>query len=189
MSLFSRLFGKAPPMVARPEKAIVRLDAPLPQPERPLGELQTPERAAVAAKEEEELKAAIAAGDVQAIARFVIQGSSTKVRQQAAHAIEDPEQLRQLIKEVRGGKDKTVYKILTQKRDAALAQTRQVEQRRAEVEAAAVAIERHSHRPYDAVFTPTKDQHQIRWQAVAAAAEPELEEKVEAVLDGEEEVV
>jgi hypothetical protein len=154
-----------------------------------LGRPQRPQRAAVAAKEEEELKAAIVAHDVQAITRFVTQGSSTKVRQQAARAVEDPEQLRQLIKEVRGGNDKTVYKILTQKRDAGLARTRQAEQRRAEVEAAAAAIERHSHRHYDAVFTPTLDQLQIRWHAVAADAEPELQEKVQAAIDRAREVI
>jgi hypothetical protein len=126
---------------------------------------------------------------VQAIARYVTQGSSTKVRQQAAHAVEDPAQLRQLIKEVRGGNDKTVYKILTQKRDADLAQTRQAEQHRAEVEAAAAAIERHSHRHYDAVFTPTLDQLQIRWAAVATDVEPELQEKVQAAIDRAREVI
>jgi len=189
MSLFSRLFGKAPPMVASPEKAIERLDAPSPAPGGPPSQPQALERAAIAAKEEEELKAAIVAQDTQAIARWVTKGSSTKVRQQAAQAVEDPEQLRQLIKEVRGGNDKTVYRILTQKRDAGLAQTRQAEQRRAEVEAAATAIERHSHRPYDAVFTPTLDQLQIRWQAVAADAEPELQQKVQAAIDRAREVI
>ena len=189
MSLFSRLFGKAPPMVPPPEKPGERLDAPIAESAEPSGQPQAPERAAVAAREEEELKAAIAAHDVQAIARFVVQGSSTKVRQQAAHAIEDPAQLRQLIKEVRGGNDKSVYKILTQKRDAGLAQTRQVEQRRAEIEAAAAALERHSHRHYDAVFTPTLDQLQIRWHALAADAEPELQEKVQAAIDRAREVI
>lgn len=189
MSLFSRLFGKAPPVVAPPGKPFERLDGPVAEPDRSMSQPQAVERAAVAAKEEEQLKAAIDAQDVPAIARFVTHGSSTKVRQQAAHAIEDPAQLRQLIKEVRGGNDKTVYKILTQKRDAGLAQTRQAEQRRAEVEAAAAALERHSHRHYDAVFTPTLDQLQIRWQAVAEHAGPELREKVQAAIDRAREVI
>jgi len=189
MSLFSRLFGKAPPVVAPPEKPIERSDEPLAEAGGPMGQPKSPPRAVVAAKEEEELKAAIDARDGQAIARFVTHGSSTKVRQQAAHAVDDPAQLRQLIKEVRGGNDKTVYKILTQKRDADLAVTRQAEQRRAEVEAAAAAIERHSHRHYDAVFGPTLDQLQMRWTAVAADAEPELREKVQAGIDRGREVI
>ena len=158
MSLFSRFFGKAPPVDESPGKPIESMEAPVPGPAGPLGQPKAPERAVAVAKEEDELKAAIDAHDVQTIARFVTQGSSTKVRQQAAQAVDDPAQLRQLIKDVRGGNDKSVYKILTQKRDAELAQSRQLEQRRAEVEAAAAAIERHSHRHYDAVFTPTLDQ-------------------------------
>src|SRR5690348_16205544 len=124
MSLFSRLFRKAPPAVPPPQKPIQNLDAPLPEP-------KAPERALAAAKEtapeEDELKAAIHARDGPAIASFVTEGSSTKVRQQAAEAVEDPALLRQLIKEVRGGNDKSVYKILTRKRDAELAQARQLE--------------------------------------------------------------
>ena len=182
MSLFSRWFGKAPPAAPPPEKPVEKLDTPPPEP-------KAPERALAAAREEEELKAAIDAHDVEAIARFVTRGSSTRVRQQAAEAVDDPAQLRQLIKEVRGGNDKSVYKILTRKRDAELALTRQLEQRRAEIEAAAAAIERHSHRSYDALFTPTLDQMQIRWQAVAEEAEPELRQKVQSAIDRAREVI
>ncbi len=182
MSLFSRLFRKAPPAVAPFEKPVEKMVAPLPEP-------KAPERTLAAAKEEEELKAAIDAHDAQAIARFVTKGTSTKVRQQAAEAVEDPALLRQLIKDVRGGNDKSVYKILTRKRDAELAQTRQLEQRRAEIEAAAAAIERHSHRHYDPVFTPTLDQLQIRWGAVAAEAEPDLQARVQSAVDRAREVI
>jgi len=186
MSLFSRLFRKAPAAVASPEKPVAT-QAPPAQPAAP--ERSAAILAAAAAKEEEALKAAIEARDAQAIARFVTQGSSTKVRQQAAQAVDDPAQLRQLIKEVRGGNDKSVYKILTRKRDAELAQTRQLEQRRAEIEAAAAALERHSHRGYDALFTPTLDQLQIRWEAVAAEAEPDLRLRVQSAIDRAREVI
>jgi hypothetical protein len=182
MSLFSRLFRKAPPAASAAEKPVQTMDAPLPEP-------KAPERALAAAKEEEELKAAIDARDVQAVARFVTRGSSTRIRQQAAEAVEDLGLLRQLIKEVRGGNDKSVYKILTRKRDAELARTRQLEQRRAEIEAAAGALERHSHRAYDPVFTPTLDQLQIRWNSVVAEAEPDLREKVQTAIDRAREVI
>ena len=185
MSLFSRLFRKAPPAVAPPEKSVAT-QSPPPQPTAPE---RSAALAAAAAREQEELKAAISARDAQAIARFVTRGSSTKVRQEAALAVEDPTQLRQLIKDVRGGNDKSVYKILTHKRDAELAQTRQVEQRRAEIEAAAAALERHSHRGYDALFTPTLDQLQVRWEAVAAEAEPDLRLKAQAAIDRGREVI
>ena len=182
MSLFSRLFRKAPPPSLPPEKVPESVPSARPEP-------SAPDRAVVAAQEERELEAAIAAADAAAISRFVVQGSSTKVRQQAAQAVEDPAQLRQLIKEVRGGNDKSVYKILTGKRDVLQAQAREVEQLRAEISAAAAAIERHSHRPYDPVFTPTLEQLQIRWNTVVAQAEPDLQQKVQHAVDRAREVI
>src|SRR5581483_11465327 len=139
MSLLSRFFRKAPPPVSVPERAAQSAAVPQPEP-------TVPERASREAKDDEELKAAIAAQNTQAIARLVREGATTGVRQHAAEAIDDPAQLRQLIKDARGGNDKSVYKILTRKRDAHLAQTRQLEQLNAEIAAAATALERHSHR-------------------------------------------
>jgi len=182
MSLFSRLFRKAPPPSLPPEK--VPESSP---PARP--EPSAPDRALVSAQEERELEAAIAARDAATVSRLVLQGTSTKVRQQAAQAVEDPDQLRQLIKDVRGGNDKSVYKILTGKRDVLQAQAREAEQLRAEISAAAAAIERHSHRAYDPVFTPTLEQLQIRWNAVAARAEPDVQQKVQQAVDRAHEVV
>jgi Domain of Unknown Function (DUF349) len=181
MSLLSRFFRKAPQPPLIPEKPPETHVARPPQ--------TAPDRARVAEREEEELKAAIAAHDAQTIARFVLEGSSTRVRQRAAQAIEDPEQLRQLIKEVRGGNDKSVYKILTGKRDDQLAQVRQLELLRAEIDSASAAIERHSHRPYDPLFVPTLEQLQNRWKAVAGNADLEVQQKVRSAIDRSHEVI
>jgi hypothetical protein len=94
-----------------------------------------------AAKEEAALQAAIDGKDAVTVARLVVAGTSTKVRQLAALAIEDPGQLRELIREVRGGNDKKVYKILTSKRDALLLEARKQEHLQEELSAAAAAIE------------------------------------------------
>ncbi|HVT36783.1 MAG TPA: DUF349 domain-containing protein [Nevskiaceae bacterium] len=118
------------------------------------------------------MQAAIEARDVPAVARLVIAGSSTRVRQAAAHAIDDPDLLRQLIREVRGGNDKHVYKVLTSKRDALLEQARRLEQAQAEISAVAQAIERHSRLPYDAIYAPQLDQFESDWKAVTAKAAP-----------------
>jgi hypothetical protein len=182
MSLFSRLFRKSPPPSPPPEKVSEGLP-PAP------AKASAPDRARVSAQEERELEAAIAAADAATIGRLVVHGSSTKVRQQAAQAVEDPDQLRQLIKDVRGGNDKSVYKILTGKRDLLQAQAREAEQLRAEISAAAAAIERHSHRAYDPVFTPTLEQLQIRWEALAARAGPDLRQKVQQAIDRAREVI
>jgi hypothetical protein len=148
-----------------------------------------PEAALASAQEEQSLQAAIAAGDTQAIARLVIDGASTKIRQLAAEAIDDPAQIRQLIRDARGGKDKSVYKILTHKRDLLLAQEREVEHLHAEVAAAAAAIEKHSHRAFDPMFTPTLEQLESRWQAVAEHAAPDIAEKARQAIDRARETI
>jgi hypothetical protein len=181
MSLFSRLFRKAPPSLPA--------QAPPENFEPPRAAPNVPDRAVVAAKEEADLQAAIDARDAPTIGRLVLEGTSTRIRQQAAQAVDDPAQLRQLIKDVRGGNDKSVYRILTGKRDAQLAQARQHEQLRVEIAAASSALERHSHRPYDVLFTPTLEQLHSRWNALAADAEPDVQQKVQDAIDRSRETV
>jgi len=183
MSLFSRLFRKAPPSPAVPETPVRQ---PLPQ-ARPAA--PAADRARETAQEEASLQAAIDRNDAETIARLVVAGKSTKVRQLAAQAVSDPAQLRDLIRDVRGGNDKSVYKILTSKRDAQLAETRKQEQLQEEINTAASAVERHSHRPYDALFGPTLDQLEIRWQAVAGQASAEVVERVRQAIDRSREVI
>ena len=180
MPLFSR-FRKAPPSSV-PEQQPENIAAKAPVP-------GAPDPALLAAQEEEALNAAIAAGDTATVTRLVIEGSSTKIRQLAAEAVDDPVQIRQLIRDARGGKDKTVYKILTRKRDVLLAHEREAEQLHAEISAASAAIERHSHRPYDPMFTPTLEQLETRWKAVAAGAEPDIVQATQQAIDRAREVV
>jgi hypothetical protein len=183
MSLFSRFFRKAPPAPPIPEPP-VRPSALAARPAVP-----QPDRAREAAQEEASLQAAIEGNDVETISRLVVAGKSTRIRQLAAHAVNDPAQLRDLIREVRGGNDKSVYKILTAKRDVQLGETRKHEQLQEEINTAAAAVERHSHRPYDALFGPTLDQLEIRWQGVAPQAAPELVERVRQAIDRAREVI
>jgi hypothetical protein len=181
MSLFSRFFRRAPPPVV-PET-----------PEKPAANTEvvraTAARAIAAAREVDALQAAIDGNDAEAIGRLVVSGTSTKIRQLAAQAVEDPAQLRELIREVRGGNDKGVYKILTSKRDALLAEARKREQLQEQINAASAAIERHSHRLYDPLFNPTLDQLEIRWKTVASSAQPELVEEVRQAIDRSREVI
>jgi len=183
MSLFSRFFRKAPPTPAVP-KPPERSPAPEPRPAAP-----APDRALEAAQEEASLQAAIDRNDPDTIARLVVTGKSTRVRQLAARAIDDPVRLRDLIREVRGGNDKSVYRILTSKRDTQLAAVREQEQLQEEVNAAAGAIERHSHRPYDGLFAPTLDQLEIRWNGVAARASADLAQDVRRAIDRSREII
>ena len=162
-----------------PEEPVEPADRTDPTDHEPNG----PDRAALAEQELEALRTAIATRDFVAVAQFVVTGSSTKIRQLAAQSIEDPAQLRQLIRTVRGGNDKSAYKILASKRDALLEQTRQREQRQAEISALSTALERHSYRPFDPLFEPTLEQLENRWQGVAAGVEANVLQQVQRALE------
>ena len=178
MSFFSRLFRKkASP--TPPARASVPRPVPAAKADNASPKRDAADRALAAAAEEKAVQAAIDAGDVQAVARLVVAGRSTKVRQAAAHAIEDPELLRQLIRDVRGGNDKSVYKILTTKRDLLLEQTRKLEQLQVRINAASSALQRHSQRPFDAAYDSTLVTLERGWEAVAAQADPDLRGSVQ----------
>jgi hypothetical protein len=188
MSLFSRFFRKAPP-TSPPVPPSVSQDRLSENGDTAPARQKLPDRTQVAASEEETLKAAIDGHDGPTIARLVIEGTSTRVRQMAARAVEDPATLRQLIRDARGGKDKSVYKILTSKRDVVLEQERKLEQLQAEIGAVTAALERHSQRPYDPLFTPTLEQLEHRWKVVAAEADTGVRQRAQQTIDRAREVI
>jgi hypothetical protein len=189
MSLFSRFFRRAPP-TSPPVPPSVSQDRLSENADTaPSRHARAPDRTQVATNEEETLKAAIDGHDGPTIARLVIEGTSTKVRQMAARAIEDPATLRQLIRDARGGKDKSVYKILTSKRDVLLDHERKLEHLQAEIGAVTAALERHSQRPYDPLFTPTLEQLEGRWKGVAAQADTGVRQTAQQSIDCAREVI
>jgi hypothetical protein len=161
---FSRWFRKVPPSVP------VAPDIALPGP--------NPIESVPALDEEAVLRAALEQGDRSAVARLVVEGTSTKIRQLAAQALEDPSEIKPLLREVRG-RDKNVYKILRQKCDAVLARERTEAQLREELNAASAAIGRHVRRSYDPLFTPTLEQLEVRWRPLATAAPEVMRQQVE----------
>lgn len=186
MSLFSRLFRKASPSSATASAVSPALSA---RAADDLAKAAVAARALAAATEEASLQEAIAADDVPAVARWVVAGSSTKVRQTAAQAIHDIDLLRQLIREVRGGNDKGVYKILTAKRDQLIEQGRKREQLQAEIAAASAALEVHSERACDTSYALTLHQLESRWLAVAAEADADQRSKVQQWIDRSRETI
>lgn len=184
MSLFSRFFRKAP--------SSSRVPSPLPSaatPDKSVAKASAETRALAAAAEERVLQSALDAGDLQVVARMVTAGTTTKLRQAAAQAIDDLELLRQLIREVRGGNDNKVYKILASKRDALLEQARQQEKLRADIALASEAVERHAQRPYDAQYAERLDQVERRWNAVAEQADLALRDRVQQAVARAQETV
>ena len=126
--------------------------------------------------------------DPTQVAQLVVESPSSRLRQLAAQAIEDPAQLRQLLKQVRS-KDKNVYKILKQKCDALHAEDRKAAQTASEVSELCASLERHSHRIYDALYTPTFEQLNARWRSLSTQPDATIEQRGEQAIDACREVI
>ncbi len=160
MSLLTRLFGKT---ASRKDEV---QSYTLPADTEHIQSLEEPARP----DDEQVLKSALDAHDFASVARLVIEGSSTRVRQLAAQAVEEPDLLRRLARDTRGGKDKSVYRILRQKCDALLAQERKTRQMEEAIEARCASLERHCKRHYDELFTPTLDHFAADWKTLEPQA-------------------
>ena len=126
--------------------------------------------------------------DPQQIARLVIEGTTSRMRQLAAQRIEDPTELKQLLKQVRG-KDKNIYKIIKQKCDVLRVEEQRVAQIERDVTALCASLERHSQRFYDPLYVPSFEQFDLRWQALEAQAAAEVRERARHAIDRCREVI
>ncbi|MEO6080302.1 MAG: DUF349 domain-containing protein [Steroidobacteraceae bacterium] len=160
MSLLTRLFRKTAPREDEVQSVVPHADI----------EHIEPQKEPAGPDDEQVLKAALAAHDTASVARLVVEGSSTRVRQLAAQAVEEPDLLRRLVKDTRGGKDKNVYRILRQKCDALLAQEREARQIEEAIEARCASLERHCKQRYDELFTPTLEHFEADWKTLESQA-------------------
>ncbi len=126
--------------------------------------------------------------DPTQVARLVVEGSSSRLRQLAAESIEDPAQLKQLLKQVRD-KDKSVYKILKQKSDALNAAERKAAQITEEIAALCALLERHSRRTYDSFYASGFEQLYARWLSLSARPSPEAQLRAEEAIGRCREVI
>ena len=126
--------------------------------------------------------------DPRKVAALVIEGSSSRIRQLAAQTVEDPTELKQLLKQLRG-KDKSVYKIIKQKCDALRAEEQRIAQIESDIDALGAALERHSHRMYDALYAPSLRQFEAQWKTLEPQAKPEARERVHRGMEACREVI
>jgi hypothetical protein len=126
--------------------------------------------------------------DPPRLAALVVEGSSSRLRQLAAERIEDPAQLTQLLKQVRG-KDKSTYKIIKQKCDALRAEEHRVAQIDRDVTALCASLERHTHRIYDALYATSLKLFEEEWRALEPQASPEVRERARQAIDQCREVI
>jgi hypothetical protein len=114
-------------------------------------------------------------------ARLIRDSSISRVRQLAAEAVDDPAELKDLLRQV-GSKDKNVYKILKQKNDARNAAQRRAEALANEATLLCDSLERLTRRPFDTLYESAFDQLQTRWRLRAAPAAVDVEARgIEAI--------
>ena len=126
--------------------------------------------------------------DDNLLGKLAVDGASTKVRQLAAEAIHDPEQLREMLKDVRG-KDKNVYKIIREKCDALLAIEKAAAETQIAIDNLCAALERHVYQPFDNLFAPSLEHFSTQWNGLAAHAAPEIKVRAEGAIDRCREII
>jgi hypothetical protein len=119
--------------------------------------------------------------DPTLVAQLAAESPSSRVRQLAAEAVEDPAQLKLLLKLIRN-KDKNVYKIIKQKCDALTAEERKAAQIASDVESLCASLERHSHRAYDPLYTPAFEHLDARWRSLSPAPSAAIEQRADAAI-------
>ncbi|MGA2188020.1 MAG: hypothetical protein ABSH33_05785 [Steroidobacteraceae bacterium] len=132
--------------------------------------------------------------DPARLAQLAVEGPSGRLRQLAAQAVDDPAQLRQLLKQVRN-RDRAVYQILKDKCDALQTEERKPAEITSEandvgeISALCAALELHSHRSYNALYTSTFDQLSARWRALKTQPDAGSQQRARQAIDRCQEIV
>jgi hypothetical protein len=172
MKLIARLFGKTPPSPPTAMAASTAIAS--------AANLERAARVRTAQLIDESSIASIS--DPAQLAQLVVQGPSSRVRQLAAERVHDPEQLRQLLQQIRN-KDKSVYKILKQKCDALNAADRKAQEIKNEIEALCASLERLSNRTYDSFYTSAFEHLKTRWHSLATPPAADIELRAKQAIE------
>ncbi len=120
--------------------------------------------------------------DMHQLAHLVAESSSSRVRQMVAEMIQDPAQIRELIKQIRT-KDKVVYKILKHKIDALNADERKAVEVKEETAALCASLERHSNRGHDVHYASTLEHLQSRWRSLESPPDEETGHRIAQAVE------
>ncbi len=127
-------------------------------------------------------------GEPVQAARLVLDGSSTRLRQLAAQCVEDPDEIKRLLRQLRG-KEKSVYRILKDKRDALSAEAQRLAQLESDIHSLGANLEGLSHRVYDALYAPTFEHFEARWRSLESQSPPAVRELARQAIDRCREVI
>ena len=119
--------------------------------------------------------------DPNEIARLVVEGSSIRLRQLLAQRVEDREDLNRLLKQLQG-KDKSVYRILKDKRDALRSEAQQAAHIEQDIRTIYTSLEALLSRPYDTLVAPALEHFEARWRSYEGQAHPWARDRVGAAL-------
>jgi hypothetical protein len=120
--------------------------------------------------------------DPVVLEKLVLEGPTSRVRQSAAAAITDADQLHALLPRVRG-KDKSVYKLIKQKCDVFSARLRQAQEAAREADELCAALEQHGVRTHDSFYAATLAALTARWQALATRPDPAIDQRGQLALE------
>ncbi len=126
-------------------------------------------------------EALAAIDDQELLGKLAIGGATPLLRRLAAERVQDADTLARLSKDARG-KDKNVYRVVKQKRDAMQAERRAAAEHVAAMQTLCTSIERHILQPVNSAYVLAVDHLDAQWQAVAGDAPPELVARAEAAL-------
>jgi hypothetical protein len=126
--------------------------------------------------------------DQELLGRLAIAGATPALRRLAAGRVQDAATLARLSKDARG-KDKNVYRVVKQKRDAIQAQRRAAADQLTAMHTLCMSIERHILQPVNSAYVLAVEHLAAQWQAMAADAPPELKARAEAGLERSRELI
>lgn len=119
--------------------------------------------------------------DEAELAKYALDGSTSKLRQRAAEKITNKDVLQQLLKDSKT-RDKTVFKIVKEKCDAFKEEDKRAADILAGVTNAFQALEQHSNRPYDGQYTAKFSYLQQQWENKKENASADLIARAQAAI-------
>ena len=134
-------------------------------------------------EEQQRLLRAIESGSLEQaeLLRLAVEGQTTRLRQAAAAAIDDPAAWQALLPRLRG-RDKAAYKLVKGRVDAQLAEQRQQAQLRSDAEALCASMERFATKLHDSLSASALTLYTSRWQALPAELDAGLRQRGESAL-------
>jgi DNA repair protein SbcC/Rad50 len=126
--------------------------------------------------------------DENDLAKYALEGSTSKLRQRAAEKITNKDLLQQLLKDSKT-RDKTVFKIIKEKCDAFKEEDKREAELLAGVTNALQALEQHSNRVYDGQYAAKFSYLQQQWESKKEHASPELIARAQAAAAKAQETI